>query len=136
MVADGQVTVWLRPKPYNHILEISGQDCAKHDTGTTSGRPGGYGGEKMNWDGIKGFLTTAGVDLLRGLIALAVGLFLVHWVMKLFERYEPKMKIEPTLRGFIKNLIGSKCAGLLAESGEPVLFPADHENIRGREYFF
>jgi len=38
--------------------------------------------------------------------------------------------------GFIKNLIGSKCAGLLAESGEPVLFPADHENIRGREYFF
>ena len=59
----------------------------------------------MNWDGIKGFLTTAGVDLLRGLIALAVGLFLVHWVMKLFERYEPKMKIEPTLRGFIKNLV-------------------------------
>ena len=38
--------------------------------------------------------------------------------------------------GFIKNLIGSKCAGLLAESGEPVLFPADHENIRGREYIF
>ena len=59
----------------------------------------------MNWDGIKGFLTTAGVDLLRGLIALAVGLFLVHWVMKLFERYESKMKIEPTLRGFIKNLV-------------------------------
>ena len=105
MLADGQVTVWLRPKPYNHILEISGQDCAKHDTVTTTGRPGGYGGEKMNWDGIKGFLTTAGVDLLRGLIALAVGLFLVHWVMKLFERYEPKMKIEPTLRGFIKNLV-------------------------------
>ena len=51
------------------------------------------------------FFTTAGVDLLRGLVALAVGLFLVHWVMKLFERYEAKMKLEPTLRGFIKNLI-------------------------------
>ena len=38
-------------------------------------------------------------------MALAVGLFLVHWVMKLFERYEAKMKLEPTLRGFIKNLI-------------------------------
>ena len=59
----------------------------------------------MNWDSIKNFLTTAGVDLLRGLVALAVGLFLVHWVTKLFERYESKMKLEPTLRGFIKNLI-------------------------------
>ena len=59
----------------------------------------------MSWDSIKNFLTTAGVDLLRGLVALAVGLFLVHWVTKLFERYESKMKLEPTLRGFIKNLI-------------------------------
>ena len=59
----------------------------------------------MDWSGIKNFVTTAGFDLLRGLLALAVGLFLVHWVMKLFERYENKLKIEPTLRGFIKNLI-------------------------------
>ena len=59
----------------------------------------------MNWDSVRNFFTTAGVDLLRGLVALAIGLFLVHWVMKLFERYEAKMKLEPTLRGFIKNLI-------------------------------
>lgn len=59
----------------------------------------------MNWDSIKAFLTNAGLDLLRGLVALVVGLFLVHWVMKLFERYEQKIRIEPTLRGFIKNLI-------------------------------
>ena len=59
----------------------------------------------MNWDSVRNFFTTAGVDLLRGLVALAVGLFLVHWVMKLFERYEAKMKLEPMLRGFIKNLI-------------------------------
>ena len=59
----------------------------------------------MNWDGIRNFLTTAGFDLLRGLLTLAVGLFLVHWVTKLFERYEGRMKMEPTLRGFIKNLV-------------------------------
>ena len=59
----------------------------------------------MNWESIKNFITTAGVDLLRGLVALVIGLFLVHWVMKLFDRYETKMKIEPTLRGFIKNLL-------------------------------
>ena len=59
----------------------------------------------MNWESIGKFLTTAGVDLLRGLVTLAVGLFLVRWVIKLFERYETKMKLEPTVRGFIKNLI-------------------------------
>lgn len=37
--------------------------------------------------------------------------------------------------GFIKNLIESKCAGLTSEDEEPTLFPADHENIRGKEYF-
>ena len=59
----------------------------------------------MNWDTIKNFFTTAGVDLLRGLIILAVGFFLVHWIVKIIERNEHKMKMEPTLRGFIKNLI-------------------------------
>ena len=59
----------------------------------------------MNWEAIKNFFTTAGVDLLRGLIILAVGVFLVHWIVKLIERNEHKMKMEPTLRGFIKNLI-------------------------------
>ena len=59
----------------------------------------------MNWDSIKSFLTTAGADLLRGLVVLAVGIFLVHWVMKFLERNEKKMKLEPTLRGFIKNLV-------------------------------
>ena len=36
---------------------------------------------------------------------------------------------------FIRNLIESKCAGLPTEDKEPTLFPADHDNIRGREYF-
>ena len=59
----------------------------------------------MDWNSVKNFFTTAGVDLLRGLLTLAVGLFIVHWVMKLFARYESKLKIEPTLRGFIRNLL-------------------------------
>ena len=59
----------------------------------------------MNWESIKHFLSTAGVNLLSGIGVLAVGLFLVHWAMKAIERYEGKIKIEPTLKGFIKNLI-------------------------------
>jgi len=59
----------------------------------------------MEWESVKTFFTTAGFDLLRGLLTLAVGLFLVHWVMKFINRYETKLKIEPTLRGFIRNLI-------------------------------
>ena len=59
----------------------------------------------MNWEAIKNFFTTAGVDLLRGILILTVGFFLVHWIIKLIERNEHKMKMEATLRGFIKNLI-------------------------------
>ena len=59
----------------------------------------------MTWDSIKNFLTTAGVDLLRGLVVLVVGLFLAHWLIKLFERYEKKMKIDPTLKSFLRNLL-------------------------------
>ena len=36
----------------------------------------------MSWDSIGSFFTTAGVDLLRGLVTLAVGLFLIHWVKR------------------------------------------------------
>lgn len=59
----------------------------------------------MNWEAIKNFFTTAGMDLLRGIIILVVGFFLVRWVVKIIERNEHKMKMEPTLRGFVKNLI-------------------------------
>lgn len=59
----------------------------------------------MTWESIKEFLSTAGVNLLSGIGVLAVGLFLVHWVMKLLDRYDTKMKIEPTLKGFLKTLV-------------------------------
>ena len=59
----------------------------------------------MTWESIKEFLSTAGVNLLSGIGVLTVGLFLVHWVMKLLDRYDGKMKIEPTLKGFLKTLV-------------------------------
>lgn len=59
----------------------------------------------MDWGKISEFLTTAGVDLLRGIGVLAVGLFLVHWVMKFLEQYEKRINMEPTIKGFIKKLV-------------------------------
>jgi len=59
----------------------------------------------MDWESIKHFLSTAGVDLLRGIVVLVVGLFLTHWLIKLLDKYFSKSKLEPTLRGFIRNLV-------------------------------
>ena len=59
----------------------------------------------MNWESVKRFLSTAGMDLLRGIAVLVIGIVIVHWIIKIIERHEDRMKIEPTLRGFIKNLI-------------------------------
>ena len=59
----------------------------------------------MNTDNIVNFLKTAGMDLLRGVLVLAVGFFLVHWIGKLITRNKKFMAIEPTMRGFLSNLI-------------------------------
>ena len=59
----------------------------------------------MNTESLVHFLKTAGVDLLRGLLVLAVGFFLIHWICKLIQRNKKLMAIEPTLRGFLQNLI-------------------------------
>ena len=37
--------------------------------------------------------------------------------------------------GFIRNLIESRCAGVSGVKGQPTLFPANHDNIRGKEYY-
>ncbi len=59
----------------------------------------------MNTDSIIHFLKTAGVDLLRGILVLVIGFFLVHWINKLLRRNKKLKTIEPTLRGFLLNLI-------------------------------
>ena len=59
----------------------------------------------MNTDSVVNFLKTAGADLLRGILVLAVGFFIVHWVGKLLKRNKKLLGIEPTLRGFLQNLV-------------------------------
>ncbi len=59
----------------------------------------------MNTDGIVNFLQTAGMALLRGILVLVVGFFLVHWIGKLLKRNKKLLAIEPTLRGFLQNLV-------------------------------
>ncbi|MBQ9265139.1 MAG: mechanosensitive ion channel [Clostridia bacterium] len=50
-------------------------------------------------------LQTQGVKLLYGFLVLVIGLFLVHWVVKLTRNKIDKVKIEPTLRSFLDNLV-------------------------------
>ena len=59
----------------------------------------------MNTDSIINFLKTAGMDLLRGILVLVVGFFLVHWIGKLLSNNKKLLAIEPMLRGFLHNLI-------------------------------
>ena len=51
----------------------------------------------MNTDGIVNFFKTAGMDLLRGVLVLVVGFFLVHWIGKLLKRNKKLMSFDPTL---------------------------------------
>ena len=54
---------------------------------------------------ISAFLQTQGVNLLKALLVLAAGLFLVHWFIRMVESKQEKLHIEPTLKGFLINLI-------------------------------
>ncbi|MBQ6373498.1 MAG: mechanosensitive ion channel [Clostridia bacterium] len=46
-----------------------------------------------------------GMKLLGGIIVFAVGLFLTHWIMKFLSRGDRFVRIEPTLKGFLQNLV-------------------------------
>ena len=59
----------------------------------------------MTTESVVNFLKTAGLDLLRGILVLVVGFFLVHWIGKLLKRSKKMQTIEPTLRGFLQNLV-------------------------------
>ena len=48
---------------------------------------------------------TSGVNLLYGILILAVGFFLIHYIMKVLNRKEALIKLEPTVKGFLINLI-------------------------------
>ena len=59
----------------------------------------------MDWSKLINYLQESGLNLLRGLLVMAVGFFLVNWILKLSRKYLNKIKIEPTLEIFINNLI-------------------------------
>ena len=61
----------------------------------------------MDREKVLTFLETQGVNLLRGLLVLAVGFFLVHWLLRFIERSKgfQRVRMEPTLKGFVHNLL-------------------------------
>ena len=54
---------------------------------------------------VRTFLETQGINLLRGISVLVVGFFLIHWILKLLSKNDKYVHIEPTLKGFLDNLI-------------------------------
>ena len=59
----------------------------------------------MDTSGIIKFLQETGLKLLKGIGVLVVGFFLVHWVGKMLRNNKKLQAIEPTLRGFLLNLV-------------------------------
>ncbi|MBQ4425093.1 MAG: mechanosensitive ion channel [Lachnospiraceae bacterium] len=59
----------------------------------------------MDIEKIKSFITTAGVDLLKGILILVVGLFLVHWFVKFLRRSKVIARLDPSLQSFFINAI-------------------------------
>ncbi len=59
----------------------------------------------MTWDSVSQLIQTQGMRLLGGIAVLAVGFFLVHWIIKLVDRNQKYVKLEPTLKGFLHNVI-------------------------------
>ena len=55
----------------------------------------------MDLETIKAFLTSAGVNLLKGIIILIVGLFLVHWITKFLKRSKLLGKLDLSMQTFI-----------------------------------
>ena len=56
-------------------------------------------------DTILQIIEAQGMKLLGGLLILAIGFFLAHWIMKLLTRRDRFVRIEPTLKGFLQNLV-------------------------------
>ena len=57
----------------------------------------------MDTETLKQFLTTAGVNLLFGIIILIVGLFITNAIVKFLRKSKALSKIDPSLRSFFLN---------------------------------
>ena len=56
-------------------------------------------------ESIVNILKTSGINLLYGILILVIGFFLIHYVMKFLDKKVALVKLEPTIRGFLFNLI-------------------------------
>lgn len=59
----------------------------------------------MDFESLKAFVTTAGVNLLFGIIIIVVGLFVVHWFVKFLRQSKAIAKLDPSLQSFFLNAI-------------------------------
>ena len=59
----------------------------------------------MDGEKILDFIQKQGMNLFHGILVLVVGLFAVHWIMKLLERSEKLVHVEATMKGFLHNMI-------------------------------
>ena len=59
----------------------------------------------MDFEKLMDTLQAQGMKLLSGILVLVIGLFIIHWVKKLIDRSDKFQKIDPTLKGFLNNLI-------------------------------
>ena len=75
----------------------------------------------MDIEKIKSFLTTAGVNLLLGIIILIVGFFLIHWLVKFLRRSKAFTKLDPSLQSFFVNTIKLTLAVIVVLSAANVI---------------
>ena len=59
----------------------------------------------MDIEKLKTFLTTAGINMLMGIIILVVGFFLIHWLMKYLRHKKIFSKMDPSLQSFFTNAV-------------------------------
>ena len=59
----------------------------------------------MDIESLKTIVTSAGVNLLLGIIILVVGLFLTHWIVKFLKQSKVFAKLDPSLQSFFANII-------------------------------
>ena len=81
----------------------------------------------MDIEKLKTFFTSAGVNLLMGIIILVVGLFVVHWLVKFLRKSKAFSKLDPSLQSFFINgrYIKSKTASAALEQAYASRIPAD-----------
>ena len=59
----------------------------------------------MDYESLKKFFMSAGINLLFGIIILVAGLFFINWLIKFLKRSKTLQKFDPSLQTFILNTI-------------------------------